>query len=293
MLEGSTVALVTPFKQDLTIDEDCVKRLIDWHIEQGTDCILVGGTTGESATLDHDEHRRLIKLTVDHVGERVPVMAGCGSNCTEESIGLVHFAEEVGADYALVITPYYNKPSQEGLYRHYKAVAASTKLPVILYNVPARTGVNLFPQTVARLYKDCENIIGLKDAAGNIEQTVQTMGLVDDDFILLSGDDALTIPMMALGGRGVISVVANICPHAIHTMVTSYANGKLAEAKRIQLEQYDLVKMMFVETNPIPVKTALSFMDKIEYVFRLPLCEMGEQNAAALKDLMRSQYKMI
>jgi 4-hydroxy-tetrahydrodipicolinate synthase len=292
MLQGSIVALVTPFTATGEVDEAALKSLIDWHINQGTDAILVCGTTGESATLTHEEHRNVIRLAVTHVNKRVPVVAGCGSNATQESLGLVRYAHETGADYALVITPYYNKPTQEGLYRHFKAVSAETDIPVILYNVPGRTGVNMLPETVARLYRDCPMVIGVKEASGNIDQVVALMSLVDDKFILLSGEDGATVPMMAVGCKGVISVIANVMPRETHEMTAAFLAGDIVEAKRLQLYLYEMVRMMFVETNPIPAKTALGMMGRINSNLRLPLCEMNAGNREKLQALLK-KYGLI
>jgi len=292
MIQGSIVALVTPFTATGEVDEVALKGLIDWHIEQGTDAILVCGTTGESATLSHEEHRSVIRTAVTHVNKRVPVVAGCGSNSTQESLGLVRYAHETGADYALVITPYYNKPTQEGLYRHFCAVAGETAIPVILYNVPGRTGVNMLPETVARVYRDCPTVVGVKEASGNIDQVVALMSFVDDKFVLLSGEDGATVPMMAVGCTGVISVIANIMPKETHDMVSAFLAGDIAEAKRLQLYLYEMVRMMFVETNPIPAKTALGMMGRIIPNMRLPLCELSAGNREKLQTTLQ-KYKLI
>lgn len=292
MLKGSIVALVTPFTQDLKVDESKLKELIDWHIANGTAAILAGGTTGESATMTHDEHRKLIDLAVQYVNGRIPLIAGCGSNSTEEALGLVRYAQDKGADYALVITPYYNKPTQEGLYQHFKYIAERTAIPVILYNVPSRTGVNMLPATSARLYNEFKNIIGSKEATGSLEQNIELMSLVDENFCLLSGDDATIVPMMSVGAKGVISVVANIMPKETSAMVQACFDGDFEAAKEMQLKLYALIKMMFVETNPMPAKTALAAMGRLEEYFRLPLSGMSEVNKEELIKLLK-EYELI
>lgn len=293
MLKGSIVALVTPFNSDLSINEDKLRELINWHIDQGTDGILVCGTTGESATMTHEEHRRTIDIAIEEVNGRVPVVAGCGSNSTSEAVGLVQYAQEKGADYALVITPYYNKPTQEGLYQHFKYIVERTEIPILLYNVPSRTGTNMSPQITARLYKDFKSIVGSKEATGSLEQNTHLMSLVDEDFILLSGDDATILPMMSIGAKGVISVIANVMPKETHELVQAVFDGDCKKARSLQLKMYELINMMFVETNPIPAKTALGLMGKMDVNFRLPLCQMTENGKAALKDLMKTKYGLI
>ncbi|MFH1505339.1 MAG: 4-hydroxy-tetrahydrodipicolinate synthase [Candidatus Omnitrophota bacterium] len=292
MLKGSIVALVTPFNADDSISEEKLCSLIDWHIEKGTDGILTCGTTGESATLTHPEHRKLIEIAVRHVGKRVPVIAGCGSNSTVEALSLVEHAKETGADYALVITPYYNKPTQEGLYQHFKKIADSVDIAIIIYNVPSRTGSNILPETTAKLYKDCCNIVGIKEASGSLDQITNIMSLVDDKFLLFSGADEINLPILAVGGVGAISVAANIMPNEIHNLVENYLQGNLNEAKQLQLYLYSMIKALFMETNPIPVKTALSLMGLIELNFRLPLCNMSKENLEKLKVILK-KYSLI
>jgi len=291
MLKGSIVALVTPFHNDGRINEEKFRFLIDWHIKKGTDGILTCGTTGESATLTHPEHRKLIEIAVNQVNKRVPVVAGCGSNSTQEALELVEHAKKTGADYALVITPYYNKPTQEGLYQHFKKIAGAANIPIIIYNVPSRTGVNILPETVARIYKDCANIAGIKEASGSLDQITKIMTLVDDEFLLFSGADEINLPILSVGGVGAISVAANIAPKEVHDLVSNYLEGNMEEAKRIQIYLYDLIKMLFIETNPIPVKTALSLMGLIELNFRLPLCDMDNANLEKLKAVLK-KYKL-
>jgi len=292
MLRGSIVALVTPFSRDLQIQEEEFKKLVDWHIEKGTDGILVCGTTGESATLSHPEHERLIDLAASYINKRVPLLAGCGSNSTNEALSLVQHAKKVGADYALVITPYYNRPTQEGLYQHFKKIAGAVDMPIIIYNVPSRTGSNILPETVARLYKDCLNIVGIKEASGSIDQITKIMTLVDDKFLLLSGSDEIILPVLSVGGAGVVSVVANIMPKETHDLVMNFLDGNINESRRQQLYLYDIIKALFIETNPIPVKTSLELMGKITANLRLPLYRMSEDNLEKLKNALK-KYKLI
>lgn len=292
MLKGSIVALVTPFKENLEVNEDKLRFLISWHIENKTDAILVCGTTGESATLSHDEHKRVIKVTIEEVNKRIPVVAGCGSNSTKEALDLVEFSKVAGADYVLVITPYYNKPTQEGLYRHYKKISDSVDVPLIIYNVPSRTGCNILPETVARIYKDCPSVVGIKEASGSLDQITKIMSLVDEKFLLFSGSDEINLPILSLGAVGAISVVANVVPKQSHNLIESFLKGNYQEAKKIQLYLYDLIKALFIETNPIPVKTALSLMGLIEPHLRLPLYKMSEENLEKFKTVLRN-YKLI
>jgi len=292
MLKGSIVALVTPFTKSEEIDEERLRFLINWHIKNKTDAILVCGTTGESATLSHSEHKKVIDIAVDEAKKRISVVAGCGSNSTKEALELTHYAKKRGADFALIITPYYNKPTQEGMYQHYKKIADSVAIPIVVYNVPSRTGINILPSTTSALYKDYKNIIGIKEASGSLDQMIKLMGLVDKEFVLLSGDDALTLPIMSIGGVGVVSVIANIVPHQVHNLVASFLDGNIEEARKLQLELYELIKMMFIETNPIPVKTSLGLMGLIDPVLRLPLYRIGEANLGKLKSSLK-KYKLI
>ena len=292
MLGGSIPALITPFKEDGSVDEERLRFLINWHIKNKSDAILVCGTTGESATLTHKEHKEVIKIAVEEAKGRIPIIAGAGSNSTNEALELAQFSKKVGADAILVITPYYNKPTQEGLYQHYRKIAKDVKLPLIIYNVPSRTGVNILPQTVARLYKECKNIIGIKEASGCLDQITKIMTLVDRRFILLSGSDEITLPILSVGGRGVISVVANVMPRKTHDLVESFLKGNYEKAKKLQLYLYDLIKALFIETNPIPVKTALGVMGLINPTLRLPLCKMSQNNLEKLKEVLK-RYKLI
>ena len=283
IFEGSMVALVTPFR-DGKVDEKALKGLLDFHLEARTDVIIPCGTTGESATLSHDEHRRVMSLVVDYIGGRIPVICGAGSNNTEEALGLVQYAKKIKADGVLVVTPYYNRPTQEGLYRHYEYLAGKADIPFVLYNVPGRTGVSLAPATVARLAK-IPNIAAVKEASGNLDNVDQILELCG--ITVLSGDDPLTVPMMSIGARGVISVTANIAPGLVRDMVHSALEGDWDQARQIHRELYPLSKNLFIETNPIPVKTALAMMKKIRPEFRLPLCAMNKDNQEILRGTLK------
>jgi 4-hydroxy-tetrahydrodipicolinate synthase len=285
MFTGSHVAIVTPFRKG-KVDERALGDLIEWQIAKGTNGIVPCGTTGESATLSHEEHNRVIELTVEVVRRRVPVMAGTGSNSTDEAISLTKHAKDAGADAALLITPYYNKPTQEGLYRHYKAIAEAVDLPLVLYNIPGRTGVNMLPTTIARLAV-IQNIVGVKEGSGVIQQASDIVLACGDRLAVLAGDDAMTLPMMAVGGRGVITVTANIAPTEMANMVKAFAAGNLEEARRIHFQLSPLFAALFYETNPIPVKEALGMMGKIDPELRLPLCSMGKDNRDKLMQVMK------
>ncbi len=286
MFTGSLVAIVTPFRNG-KLDERAFGDLIEWQIANGTNGIVPCGTTGESATLSHEEHHRVVKMAVEVTGKRVPVIAGTGSNSTDEAISLTKHAKQAGADGALLITPYYNKPTQEGLYRHYKLIAESVDLPQILYNIPGRTGVNMLPATVVRLC-GVRNIVGIKEGSGSVVQASDIASACGDRLTVLAGDDSLTLPMMAVGARGVISVIANILPADMAAMVKAALAGRFDEARRIHFKLSTLMAAMFYETNPIPVKTALGLMGKIDPELRLPLCSMGaepkDQLTRVLKD---------
>lgn len=281
MIKGSIVAIVTPFKNG-KFDEKAFSELIEWHISKGTNAIVPCGTTGESATLDYDEHYRVIEVAIKVVNKRIPVIAGTGANSTDETIMITKRAKELGADAALLVAPYYNKPTQEGLYRHYKAVAEAVDIPIVLYNVPGRTAVNILPSTVARL-AEVRNIVAIKEATGDMKQASELIRLCGDRITVLSGDDFTTLPLLALGGRGVISVTANIAPHEVSEMCRLWEEGNMEEARRLHYRLEPLNSAMFIETNPIPVKTALSMMKKIKEEFRLPLCEMSEPNKEKLR----------
>lgn len=283
---GSGVAIVTPMKDNLEVNYDKLEELIDFHVKGGTDCIVIAGTTGEGATLSMEEHRNVIRAAVEFTRHRIPVVAGTGSNCTKTAIRLTQEAEEDGADGALIVTPYYNKATQTGLIKHYSQIASETKLPIILYNVPGRTGCNIQPETVATLVRENENIVGLKEATGNMAQASKTMYLCDGKLDLYSGEDGLVVPLMAIGGIGVISVIANIAPQQTHDMCASYMAGDREKALELQMKSLPLVDALFSEVNPIPVKRALNLLGMEVGSLRAPLCEMSDANAAVLKQAM-------
>lgn len=286
MFKGSIVAIVTPFNRDGEVDEEGLRKLVEFQIENGTDGIVPCGTTGEASTLDYDEHDRVIEIVVQQTKKRVPVIAGTGSNCTKEAIEITEHAKKVGADGALLVTPYYNKPSQEGLYRHYKTVAEAVALPQVLYNVPGRTGINMLPQTVARL-AEIPNIVAIKEAAGSIQQASELLSLCGDRINVLSGDDFVTFPLLACGGSGVISVTANIMPKEVAALIDLFEAGNLEEARRLHLDLLKINNAMFIETNPVPVKTALGLMGKCLGEVRLPLAPMSEANTEKLAQVMK------
>jgi 4-hydroxy-tetrahydrodipicolinate synthase len=290
MFKGAIVAIVTPFKNG-KIDEEALRELIEFQIANGTDGIVPCGTTGESATLSHEEHDRVIEITIDAAKKRVPVIAGTGSNSTAEALRLTEHAYKVGADGALIVCPYYNRPTQEGLYQHFKMIAEKVPIPIIPYNIPSRTGVNLMPEMVAKLSK-IKNIVGIKEASGSIKQMSDIIELCPDDFAVLSGDDNFTLSLMAMGGAGVISVASNIVPDKMAELVDSFAAGDIKRAKEIHHKLSNLMETMFIEVNPIPVKAALALMGKIKYEYRLPLCKMSEANFEKLKKVM-TNYALI
>jgi len=290
MFKGSMVAIVTPFK-DGRVDEQALGALIEWHIENGTDAIVPCGTTGEAATLSHQEHMQVVEFTVKTVAKRVPVIAGTGSNSTDETIMLTAAAKKAGADAALLITPYYNKPTQEGLYRHFKAVADAVDIPIILYNVPGRTSVNMLPATVARC-SQIKNIVGIKEATANLQQISEIIALCGDSMAVLSGDDFTVLPTLAIGGLGVISVSANCAPADMAGLCDAFFAGDMKEARRLHYKLQPLNDAMFYETNPIPVKTALGLMGKLTPEFRLPLCPMSEANKEKLGRVLK-EYGLV
>ncbi|MBI4597279.1 MAG: 4-hydroxy-tetrahydrodipicolinate synthase [Candidatus Omnitrophica bacterium] len=285
-LRGSMVAIVTPFRDD-AIDEKALKHLIDWHVKSGTTAIVPCGTTGESATLSFEEHDRVIKLSVKAARGRIPVIAGTGSNSTREAIRITKHAQDSGADAALLISPYYNKPTQRGLYLHFKAIADAVELPLIPYNIMSRTAVNIEPETFAQLAQ-IPNIVAVKESSGNLEQMSRILQLTQGKIALISGDDALTLPVLAIGGVGVISVVANIVPKDVAAMVAAFEAGERAEAIQWHHRLLPLTKAMFLETNPIPVKTAMGILGMIQPELRLPLCEMSETNHERLQMTLES-----
>lgn len=288
IFKGSGVAIVTPMKENLEVNYDKLEELVEFHIDNGTDAIIICGTTGESATLSMEEHRNTIKKCVEFAKGRIPVVAGTGSNNTAIAIRHAKEAEADGADAALIVTPYYNKATQKGLVRHYSMIADETKLPIILYNVPSRTGTNIAPETVAELFKTKSNIVGLKEATGNMAQASKTMALCDGKLELYSGEDGLVVPLMSIGAIGVISVIANIAPKKTHDMVIDYLEGRCDASLKTQFDSLPLVDALFSEVNPIPVKKALNLMGMEVGPLRAPLCEMSEENAKVLAQEMKN-----
>lgn len=286
MFKGSIVAIITPFKEG-KVDEETYRKLIEFQIENNTSAIVPCGTTGESATLSIEEHSRVIDIAVEAVNKRVPVIAGTGGNSTSEAIELTLHAKKAGADATLQVTPYYNKPSQEGLFRHYTAIADAVPLPQVLYNVPGRTGVNLLPETVARLAERPE-IVAIKEASANLGQMAEIVRLAGENLTLISGDDNLTLPILSIGGKGVISVVANIVPRDNADMLKAWEEGNMEKAKALYLKLLPLCQAMFYETNPVPVKTSLALMGKIRDELRLPLAPMTTANLEKLKNALRA-----
>ena len=284
MFRGSIVALVTPFKKG-KVDEEALSRLVDFQVRSGTNGVVPCGTTGESATLTYEEHQRVIEITVSAAGGRMPVIAGTGSNSTDEAIHLTRHAKSAGADGALLISPYYNKPTQEGLYQHYKAVAKAVDLPLLLYNIPSRTGVNLLPATVARL-SAIGGIVGIKEGTGSLQQISDLVQCCPQRFAVLSGDDFTALPTLAIGGVGVISVTANIVPSEMAQMMAAAAKGDYVTAQQLHYQIYALHNAMFLETNPGPVKAALALMRKCGAEVRPPLCGLSRENADKLKSAL-------
>ena len=274
MIKGSIVAIVTPMFEDGSLDKDSLRKLLDWHVAEGTDGIVIVGTTGESATVSPEEHCELIKLTVEHVAGRIPVIAGSGGNSTAEAIALTRHAKEVGADASLQVVPYYNRPTQEGMYRHFKAIAEAVELPIILYNVPGRTVADMSNETIARL-APIDNIVGVKDATGNIGRGIELLKMVDKSFAVYSGDDPTAMALMFCGGAGNISVTANVAPRAMHELCAAAMAGDIAKAVEINNRVLELHAKLFVEPNPVPVKWALTEMGKMPAGLRLPLAPLS------------------
>ena len=290
MFKGAFTAIVTPFKNG-QFDEAAYRELIEFQVKGGIHGIVPCGTTGESPTLSHAEHKRVVETCIDQVKKRVMVIAGSGSNNTAEAVELTQHAQQAGADAALMITPYYNKPTQEGLFQHYKTVASQTKIPIVVYNVPGRTSLNLLPETMARL-ADIPHIVGLKDATGDLKQGCKTLELCGDKITVLSGDDFTTLPLLCVGGKGVISVVSNVAPADMAGMCNAFFAGDLAQAKALHYKMWPLTESMFFETNPVPVKTALKLMGKITGEVRQPLCPMSTANEDKLRQVMQ-KYGLI
>ena len=286
MFKGAIVAIATPFKKG-KVDEEALRGLIEFQIKNGTDGIVPCGTTGESPVLTHKEHDRVIEITVNAVKKRVPVIAGTGSNSTDEAIRLTRHAYEVGADGALIVAPYYNRPTQEGLYQHYKLIAETVPIPIIVYNIPSRTGVNITPDTMAKLSK-IKNIVGVKEAAGSLQQMQEMITACGPNFSVLSGDDFFTFPLMCIGGHGIISVASNVAPAAVAELVDTINAGKFKKAKELHYKLTPLVSSLFIETNPAPVKAALAMMGKIQYEIRLPLVKLSDANYEKLKQALKT-----
>jgi 4-hydroxy-tetrahydrodipicolinate synthase len=286
IFRGTTVAMITPFDSEGRVDEATLRRFVDWQIEHGTDVLLACGTTGESATLSHDEHHRVMDIVINQVKKRVPVICGAGSNATTEAISLAKYAEKAGADGILSVGPYYNKPTQEGFFQHFKAIAESVKLPLILYNVPGRTGSNIAAQTTLRLAQ-VPNIAGIKEASGNLSQIMEIIRARPKDFLVLSGDDALTLPLLALGADGIVSVVANQAPAILHEMVHCAFAGNWAKARELHYRLLPLMEFNFVESNPIPVKSGAAMMGLVEEKFRLPLMPLSAPNKEKMRSILQ------
>lgn len=287
MFTGTYTAIVTPFKNG-QLDESALERLIKRQIKGGVDGIVPVGTTGESPTVDCDEHVRIIELSVKFAAGNVKVLAGTGANSTSEAIALTKAAEKAGADGSLQVAPYYNKPTQEGLYQHFRAIAKNTKLPIVLYSIPGRCGVEIAVPTVKRLAADCKNIVGIKEAGGNADRVSLLRAALGNKFEILSGDDSLTLPFMAVGAQGVISVASNVAPREVATMVRAFASGDTKKALHIHQQLYPLFKDLFIETNPVPVKAALAMLGQVEEEYRLPLVQMSAASRAALKASMKA-----
>lgn len=288
IFKGAGVAIVTPMYENEEVNYNKLEEIINWQIDEGTDAIIICGTTGEASTLTMQEHRKVIRAAVEFTKDRVPVIAGTGSNCTRTAIQHSIEAQEDGADGLLIVTPYYNKASQAGLVKHYSQIADNTKLPIIMYNVPGRTGCNLLPETVATLFKEKENIVGLKEATGNMTQASQTMYLTDGKLDLYSGEDALVLPLMSIGAKGVISVWSNVAPRQVHDLCESYFKGDLETAQKLQREALPLVDALFSDVNPIPVKNAMNMMGLEVGPLRAPLCDMSEAKKKQMLEALRN-----
>lgn len=287
IFRGAAVAIITPMQENREINYPKLAEIIDDQIANHTDAIVICGTTGESSTLTHEEHLEAIRFAIEHVAGRVPVIAGTGSNCTETAIYLSTEAEKYGADALLIVTPYYNKATQKGLIAHYTAIAESVNLPIIMYNVPSRTGCNIQPETAAYLAKNVKNIVGIKEASGNISQIAKLMELAEGQIELYSGNDDQVVPILALGGLGVISVLSNVAPQQTHDMVEKFLNGDVAGSREIQLKALPLIEALFCEVNPIPVKAAMNMLGWEAGPLRMPLTEMEPQNKERLRKAMK------
>ena len=283
---GAGVAIITPMKANGEVNYEKLGEFIDYQIENSTDAIVICGTTGEASTLTHEEHIETIRFAADHVKKRVPVIAGTGSNCTETAVYLSQEAQKVGVDACLVVTPYYNKATQKGLIKHYTTVAKSVDLPIIMYNVPGRTGCNIQPETAATLAKDVDNIVAIKAATGNMAQESKTMALAEGRLDMYSGEDGLIVPLMSIGAKGVISVLSNVAPQQTHDICAKFAEGKIEEARQLQFNALELVDALFCEVNPVPVKHALNLQGWDMGPLRMPLCEMEDANLERLRNAM-------
>jgi 4-hydroxy-tetrahydrodipicolinate synthase len=283
---GSLVAMVTPFRNG-EVDEAKIRELVEFHVTSGTDALVPCGTTGESPTLSHDEHKRVVELVVEAAAGRIPVVAGTGSNSTAEAIDLTRHAARAGARGALVVNPYYNKPTQEGLYRHFRAVAECAALPILVYNIQSRTAVNVETDTLARLVRDCRNIVGVKEASGSLDQMSQVIAACGPDFAVISGDDNITLPLMAIGGAGVISVIANIVPRETAELTHAALDGDWKRARELHFRLFPLARAAFLETNPIPIKEAMAMAGMLEPEFRLPMCRMSDANRERLRAILK------
>ena len=285
---GAGVAIITPFNEDDTVNYEEFGRIIDDQIANSTDAIIVCGTTGESSTMPDEEHVSVIKYCVDKVAGRVPVIAGTGSNCTREAVNMSKKAEEVGADGLLCVTPYYNKCTQDGLYEYYKAISDAVNIPIIMYNVPSRTGCNIQPETAVKLAREVDNIVAIKAATGNLSQESKTMMLAEGCLDMYSGEDGLIVPLMSIGAKGVISVLSNVAPKQTHDICAEFFAGNIEKSRQLQFEALELVDALFSEVNPIPVKTALNLMGMEVGPLRMPLCEMEEANLNKLKTALKN-----
>lgn len=287
-LKGTYTALVTPFQKNGSIDFEALKALLDFQIKGGVEGVVICGSTGESATLNQKEKIAAITTAIEHVKGKITVIAGTGSNDTQATVDMTVIAKELGADAVLIVAPYYNKPTQEGLYFHYKAVADATDIPNIIYNVPGRSGVNISPEIQLRLANNCSNIVATKEASGNLEQIMDIINQADENFSILSGDDALTLPVVYMGGHGVISVLSNIAPKAFSHTVRLALKGKMKEANKAHYDLFDLMRLNFIESNPIPVKAALSLMGLCKEIYRLPLTPIQKENKAIIKVALKA-----
>lgn len=292
MLKGVFTAIITPFKEDGSVDEETLRKLIDFQIENRVSGIVPCGTTGESPTLSHEEHDKVIEITIQHVNKRVPVIAGTGSNSTAEAIRLSQHAEKAGADGLLIVNPYYNKPTQEGLYRHFKAVADAVKIPVVVYNIKGRTGVNVETETLMRIVADCKNVVAVKEASGNLDQMKDVIAQRPEGFSVLSGDDNITLDLIKAGGNGVVSVASNLVPDKMSAMVKAALDKNFEEAEKINNELAPLFEAEFIETNPIPIKYMLELKGRCKAVYRLPMCELRPESKKKVKQVL-TEMKII